>query len=379
LALAEGTQAFAKVFDVGLLRFIHQHVTENEAFYSLRACAEDENEAIEKLTQISFLQTIRKQIALDSDESVQQKIKDEEEEDQEDMKDKDFGDKRIISRKRKDPERKKRMSKLKLDDALNKAKNGDFDGWSEARIRAYNLIDKNPNAYYYRFNAPGVPQKNGPWSAEEKRLFFQRIKEFGVNGQWGMFSMTIPGRVGYQCSNFYRHLIETGKIVDENYVIDGNGRAHYLFSKGICQKRRKGQDSEDGDKAHKSTKRKKKRKKLNEMDENEEGDDAEESDGDDDYRPPSSVKTGADPEDEQARKSENPLPGFIDPITLGEVEQPAISPSGHVMDYKSWSRCLSTNSGICPLTKKPLKKRDLVILTWKNIDQYINKIINMNS
>ncbi|CAJ0751894.1 11142_t:CDS:2, partial [Entrophospora sp. SA101] len=28
---------------------------------------------------------------------------------------------------------------------------------------------------------------------------------------------------------------------------------------------------------------------------------------------------------------ENPLPGFIDPITLEEVNRPAISPYGHVM------------------------------------------------
>lgn len=39
----------------------------------------------------------------------------------------------------------------------------------------------------------------------EKKLFFDRMKEVGVNGQWGIFSMAIPGRVGYQCSNFYRY------------------------------------------------------------------------------------------------------------------------------------------------------------------------------
>jgi hypothetical protein len=39
---------------------------------------------------------------------------------------------------------------------------------------------------------------------EERALFFKRVEEIGVNGQWGIFSMIIPGRVGYQCSNFYR-------------------------------------------------------------------------------------------------------------------------------------------------------------------------------
>ncbi len=47
-----------------------------------------------------------------------------------------------------------------------------------------------------------------PWLLhvqEERALFFQRVEEIGVNGQWGIFSMVIPGRVGYQCSNFYRY------------------------------------------------------------------------------------------------------------------------------------------------------------------------------
>jgi hypothetical protein len=30
---------------------------------------------------------------------------------------------------------------------------------------------------------------------------------------------------------------------------------------------------------------------------------------------------------------DNPLPGFIDPITLEAVVKPAISPYGHVMGY----------------------------------------------
>ena len=36
--------------------------------------------------------------------------------------------------------------------------------------------------------------------------------------------MQIPGRVGYQCSNFYRQLIKEGEIKDENYQFDKNGK-----------------------------------------------------------------------------------------------------------------------------------------------------------
>ena len=42
---------------------------------------------------------------------------------------------------------------------------------------------------------------------EEKELFMKRKAEIGIDGQWGIFSMAIPGRVGYQCANFYRHAV----------------------------------------------------------------------------------------------------------------------------------------------------------------------------
>ena len=41
--------------------------------------------------------------------------------------------------------------------------------------------------------------------------------------------MQIPGRVGYQCSNFYRQLIKDGEIKDENYQLDSKGKLVFLF------------------------------------------------------------------------------------------------------------------------------------------------------
>ncbi|KAJ2887077.1 hypothetical protein IWW38_005181, partial [Coemansia aciculifera] len=103
-------------------------------------------------------------------------------------------------------------------------------GWSEARIKAFKAIKTKPNTYYYRFNAPGEEQRTGQWTAEEQRLFHARLKEIGANGQWGIFSMTISGRVGYQCSNYYRYLVENRLINDPNYVLDEKGKAHFLFT-----------------------------------------------------------------------------------------------------------------------------------------------------
>ena len=90
----------------------------------------------------------------------------------------------------------KKVARLKLDDALTDTT--DMGGWSDARIRAYQSLKTNPNTYFYRFNAPGEMQRNGVWSKDEHKMFMKRLTEVGADGQWGVFSMTIPGRVGYQ-------------------------------------------------------------------------------------------------------------------------------------------------------------------------------------
>jgi hypothetical protein len=83
-----------------------------------------------------------------------------------------------------------------------------------------------------------------------------------------------------------------------------------------------------------------------------------------------------DNEEDHHGDDTNPLPGFLDPITLDEVVRPALSPYGHVMSYLSWSRWLTgTGKNICPLTKKPLSKRDLIILTMENIEEHRHKIV----
>ncbi|CAJ0754918.1 5898_t:CDS:10 [Entrophospora sp. SA101] len=321
--------------------------------------------------------------------------------------------------------------RLTLDEAVkqveknNRNFNKAFQGWSEARVRAYKLIDKNPNAYYYRFNAPGEEQRLGRW--EEEILFFNRLAELGNECQWGIFSMAIPGRVGYQCSNFYRYLIESGRIKDPNYVIGKNGKAQYLFKSmnkrttekeemirkhskhesrvrksktsnipesHVCPKREKSTKSFAITSSTTTNGKKRKRNPIKNGD-NEDDVDKEKEDNDKSgnfvlkswngsNKKKKRVKSqqqdlmqdvaGTDDVDviEQNDDDENPLPGFIDTISFEVVKRPAISPYGHVMGYDSWVKCLSTGpkKNICPLTKKPLKKRELVILTKDNINQY---------
>ena len=69
---------------------------------------------------------------------------------------------------------------------------------------------------------------NFPWKKDEIKQFLKRLKQLGANGQWGIFAMGVSGRVGYQCSNFYRKLVEKGDIKDPNYVLGKDGKYRFL-------------------------------------------------------------------------------------------------------------------------------------------------------
>mmetsp|Transcript_7626 Transcript_7626/g.9454 ORF Transcript_7626/g.9454 Transcript_7626/m.9454 type:complete len:193 (-) Transcript_7626:53-631(-) len=190
------------------------------------------------------------------------------------------------------------------------------------------------------------------------------MEQVGISGKWGLFSMGIPGRVGYQCSNYYRHLVESGVIEDPNYELDESGKVHY---KGKTRKN-KSSRAVHPDEQHSSTK---KRKKI--------GNSSSDSESDDDYKPSYTVLRQQQTEENVLQQHySNPLPGFIDTITLEEVVHPAISPYGHVLGKETWSRCLSQEGSrnICPFTKRTLHIRDLELITWDNIEEYRHKIVN---
>ncbi|KAK9857596.1 hypothetical protein WJX84_011650 [Apatococcus fuscideae] len=69
----------------------------------------------------------------------------------------------------------------------------------------------------------------------------------------------------------------------------------------------------------------------------------------------------------------NPLPGFIDPITLEPVIAPAISPYGHVMGMATWKAVLAEQR-ICPFTKSPLSWEQCTTLTKHNIERFRDRI-----
>ncbi|KAG1383435.1 hypothetical protein G6F61_001369 [Rhizopus arrhizus] len=399
------------------IKGVYGYLSDEEISEMLVDCSHDEEEVIVRLTQPTYLLDIRRTIATKHAPEVEVSHNAMSEEQLTAYKQLLKKRSETLKKTTNDSAKKQyRMcGRLSLDEAIRQAQDNQdkldkaFEGWSQARIRAYSMINENPNSYYYRFNAPGEEQRKGQWNAEERKLFFQRLNEVGANGQWGIFSMTIPGRVGYQCSNFYRLLVETNEIQDPNYVLDEKGKAHYLFDKktadGNVEKTFRTHNKHGGTTVSSSSyssssstatttttrkrvraapvvadkkKKKKRRTRGWNSDDDDEEDDFEDYNDDSGtftmsmrttrrtrHQEPIQEETQEEQLDEEEKEDvnlDNPLPGFLDPITLEEVVKPAISRYGHVMGYDSWVRCLTNWEGkknICPLTKKPLTKRDL--------------------
>ena len=206
----------------------------------------------------------------------------------------------------------------------------DWNRWSDIHRTSYLLGMKNPNSYLYRNLPPGEKQNNGAWSAAEKELFMARLKEMGRDGppQWGIFSQAIPGRVGYQCANFYRKLLMDGEIKDPMYVKGPDGKLHFI-----------------------------KRKKS----------------------APESRKQEAPVVSWYEKKAaKNPLPGEVDFVTKTEIRVPTMSPDGYILDYNTWLNILKEKPED-PFTNKHINKRQLVVLTRKNIDEYRDRIKNLGN
>lgn len=154
-------------------------------------------------------------------------------------------------------------------------------------------------------------------------------------------------------------MIEIGRIKDSNYLLDEKGKAHYIGGKTKATGVKTAKDDES------------------------EGSEDEESD--EEVSEEQIVRipyVSAIPTVDQPRGliHENPLSGFIDAITQVEVVRPAISPYGHVLSYDTWLKCLlnGDRKNTCPLTNQPLHKRQLIFLTFENIEMYRDKIRQIN-
>jgi len=80
-------------------------------------------------------------------------------------------------------------------------------------------LSKSPNVFLFQNTLPGITPKKGPWTEEEQILFISLLGKYGP-GNWGVFSTHIPGRVGFQCAEFYRELIKSGLIAPDNSLLE---------------------------------------------------------------------------------------------------------------------------------------------------------------
>ena len=306
------------------------NVTPIEIYIGFKMCCSDPEELICSITKKSFLNKLKIEVEkLKNGENLNKT-----EEIIEDNTEDDGGEFRIVEtiipqeiRHHKKHQRQEQRKTPKYP----KPKEISADtwlSWSDAKQLSY-LSSENPNTFYYRNLSPNEIKKTGPWSNEEKKLFLKRLKEMKElteDGapQWGIFSQSIPGRVGYQCANFYRKLVSSGEIKDNNYIIDKEGILRY--SNKIVHQIKKNNEPI-----------------LSKYDQ---------------------------------LSKENPLNNVIDSITLEIIKVPALAPSGNVLDYNTWINILK-DSKVDPFTQKPFTKRQLIILTKENFNEYKNQIKNI--
>ncbi|KAF9948346.1 hypothetical protein BGZ72_009728 [Mortierella alpina] len=98
--------------------------------------------------------------------------------------------------------------------------------WSEVRIKTWEHRRTNTEGFYYRFVDPTEGQQNGPWGKKSIQEFMVRLEEWKARGirigtSWGIFSMKVSHKAGYQCSSYYRKLLENKTLTDPAYAWEG--------------------------------------------------------------------------------------------------------------------------------------------------------------
>jgi len=111
--------------------------------------------------------------------------------------------------------------KSKMEDEFKIIRFGKADVSSWKSCSRCPLSFKSTNAFLYRNPPEGCSRKGGPWSDQETQHLIDVIHKGVENGadymlpygaKWGLLSLNIPGRVGYQCQNKYEQLVRKDQI-----------------------------------------------------------------------------------------------------------------------------------------------------------------------
>ncbi|OHT12326.1 Myb-like DNA-binding domain containing protein [Tritrichomonas foetus] len=250
----------------------------------------------------------------------------------------------------------------------------EWRSWSDIHRKSFLCGMKDPNTFLYRNCPHGVQRKNGPWSEEEKRLFLKRLHEIRgdkdtIDGKWGIFSLGVPGRVGYQCSNFYRLLISNGEVHDSRYVIGEDGKLHHTSH---MHPERQNAVSAPTKKKSKVPMRTFSIKSVTSLKfvfsaTNK----SEQADEDNEEIQPTRILGRY-----ERWALQNPLPDAVDQITNELIKVPTLSPDGYVLDYNTWLNIIKDKSEN-PFTRNHVNRRDLIVLTIENIEKYRGSIVNL--
>jgi hypothetical protein len=319
--------------NLGMIRDHWKSPSPLEIYIAFNQCGGDVDELILSLNDPKFIESVKAEISsLRSSLASPARPDDSDDNDMSDLEDDDEDQ---VARRKVRPVLKQTPRQPRPGPPLPRPKEiarDEWEQWSDAHRSSYLKGMCQRNAFLYRNLPPGQRQKNGPWSDDEKRLFLARLEEMrsqGAGAQWGIFSEAIPGRVGYQCANFYRALVLSGELEDPDYVVE-DGKLRY--TKRRTPPRKKPQS---------------------------------------DSQKPLSMY--------ERKAKKNPLQGQIDFITMKEIKVPTMSPDGYILDYNTWMTLLLNPNPQDPFTRNRINKRSLVILTFKNIDEHRGQIKNLTA
>eukprot|EP00164_Ancoracysta_twista_P029260 GFYU01058925.1.p1 GENE.GFYU01058925.1~~GFYU01058925.1.p1 ORF type:complete len:335 (+),score=87.96 GFYU01058925.1:104-1006(+) len=293
------------------------------------------------------------------------------------------------------------------------------------------LKREDPDAYYFRFtelnDAGECDIKFSDWTKEEERVFMKHLKTTGIQKKtlaqrfWGLFSIPIPGRPGYQCWSFYQTLVKQRKVTDPYYngrgvpvVVDPwseeasaierhyvhrlKGCTNVLGERKIPKPSKKNQNSSSGNKDDDKDGKRPTKKAKTTLSGSTSGDNSASSSA---SAPSSRARVSRPRVEKKPKKAKKKkamleppsvglrLPGVMDVMTQDLAVNPAISPYGHVLGYWTWCRVLNGTHAdqddsedefmrmrnTCPFTKLPLTRRQLCKLTEDNINEYRDKIV----
>ena len=298
----------------------------------------------------------------------------------------------------------------------------------------------NPNHFFFRSSFLNQTPKKGDFSLEERTMFHSRFKLFRDDLKvqkipWGYFSIPFEGRAGYQCAWFYRELLMAKEFdPDPNYPFT-NGYPKSIFDENPTLLRDAVQRLED--EAYEKTKENIElvdladysapppKFSIHETVDNP-YDRKEPKVGRKGRQQPTATTTSADVTDGEAlfmdeieeKKEEapletipppkvdntpvveekpkskleilieevekipfaddNPLKGFMDPLTKTQIKEPLLDINGYVMGKKSWEFCIADPSQApCEMSVTCLS--DLIALTSDNFDSMKAFITNLGS